>query len=46
YTLMNGDEIFLTNAIHGIQWVGQFKEKFYTNKLSLFFTDKLNKLAV
>lgn len=46
YTLMNGDEIFLTNAIHGIQWVGQFKEKFYTNKLSLFFIDKLNKLAV
>lgn len=45
YTLMNGDEIFLTNSIHGIQWVGQFKEKFYTNKLSLFFIDKLNQLA-
>ncbi len=46
YTLMNADEIFLTNAIQGIQWVGQFKEKFYTNKLSLFFIDKLNQLTV
>lgn len=45
YTLMNADEIFLTNAIQGIQWVGQFKEKFYTNKLSQFFTDKLNQLS-
>jgi branched-subunit amino acid aminotransferase/4-amino-4-deoxychorismate lyase len=46
YTLMNGDEIFLTNAINGIQWVGQFKDKFYTNKMALFFIDKLNQLTV
>lgn len=42
YTLLNGDEIFLTNAIHGIQWVGQFKQKYYTNQMAKFFIDKLN----
>ncbi len=45
YTIMNGDEVFLTNAINGIRWVGQFKQKYYTNKLAQFFTDKLNELA-
>lgn len=43
-TLMNGDEVFLTNAIKGVQWVGQFKNKFYTNRMSVFFTEKLNEL--
>ena len=46
YTLMNGDEVFLTNSVNGIQWVGQFKDKFYTNKMALFFIDKLNQLTV
>lgn len=45
-TLMNGDEIFLTNSINGVQWVGQFKQKFYTNKLSQFFIEKLNELCL
>ncbi len=45
YTLMNGDEVFLTNSINGIRWVGQFKDKFYTNKMSQFFVDKLNSLS-
>jgi branched-chain amino acid aminotransferase len=45
HTLTNGDEVFLTNAIKGIQWVGQFKNKFYTNQKALFFTEKLNELA-
>mgnify|MGYP002381427620 CR=1 FL=1 len=45
YTLMNADEVFLTNAIKGVQWVGQFKDKFYTNKTAAFFTDKLNLLT-
>ena len=44
-TLMNGDEVFLTNSIKGIQWVGQFKQKYYTNKIAQFFTDKLNQLT-
>jgi branched-chain amino acid aminotransferase len=30
----NADEIFLTNAIAGIRWVGQFGNREYTNKLS------------
>lgn len=45
YTIMNGDEVFLTNSIGGIRWVGQFKQKYYTNKMAMFFTEKLNKLA-
>jgi branched-chain amino acid aminotransferase len=45
YTLMNGDEVFLTNAIQGIQWVGQYKDKFYTNKMAQFFMEKLNQIT-
>ncbi|MBI2722546.1 MAG: aminotransferase class IV [Bacteroidetes bacterium] len=44
-TIMMGDEVFLTNSIKGIQWVGQFKQSFFTNKMAQFFTDKLNELA-
>lgn len=44
-TLMNGDEVFLTNAIYGVQWVGQFKSKFYTNQQCLFFIEQLNLLT-
>jgi branched-subunit amino acid aminotransferase/4-amino-4-deoxychorismate lyase len=45
YTLMNGDEVFLTNSVNGIRWIGQFKDKFYTNKMSQFFTEKLLQLT-
>lgn len=45
YTIMNGDEIFLTNSINGIRWVGQFKDRFYTNKMSQFFMEKLQNLT-
>lgn len=44
-TIMNGDEMFLTNCIKGVQWVGQFKHKYYTNKMAQLFTDKLNSLV-
>jgi branched-subunit amino acid aminotransferase/4-amino-4-deoxychorismate lyase len=44
-SLMNGDEIFLTSSIRGIRWVGQYKTKFFTNKMSVFFTEKLNELT-
>ncbi|MDI1355572.1 MAG: aminotransferase class IV [bacterium] len=45
YTLMNADELFLTNSISGIQWVGQFKDKFYTNQVTQFLFEKLLKLC-
>lgn len=45
-TLMNGDEVFLSSSIRGIQWVGQFKQKFYTNKTAQFFIEKLNHLTI
>lgn len=44
-SLMNGDEVFLTSSIRGIQWVGQYKNKFYTNRMAAFFTEKLNELS-
>jgi branched-chain amino acid aminotransferase len=43
-TLMNADEVFLTNAVRGIRWVSQYKMKNYQNRLAGFFTDKLNEL--
>ncbi len=45
YTLINADEIFLTNTINGIHWVGQFKERFYTNKMAQFLGEKLRNLS-
>jgi branched-chain amino acid aminotransferase len=45
YTLLNADEIMLTNSISGLKWVGQFREKFYTNKFSQLFTEKLLALS-
>jgi len=45
YTLLNGDEVFLTNSIQGINWIGQYKDRFYTNKMSQFFHEKLMELV-
>ncbi|MGB4773648.1 MAG: aminotransferase class IV [Daejeonella sp.] len=42
--LNEADEVFLTNATRGIQWVMGFNNKRYFNKVSRFLTDKLNKL--
>ncbi len=41
-TMMNADEVFLTNAVQGVRWIGQYKTKNYVNKTSTFFTEKLN----
>jgi branched-chain amino acid aminotransferase len=32
--LMNADEMFLTNAVSGLRWVGEFKGKTYSNNLA------------
>lgn len=44
--LLNSDELFLTNAINGIRWVGQYKEKQYSNTTSVLLVEKLNSKCV
>ncbi len=44
-TIMNADEVFLTNAVHGIRWVELYKTKTYSNKMAIYFNDKLNQLV-
>ncbi len=41
--LLDADEIFLTNAISGVQWVVAYKHKRYFNKAAKFFIGELNK---
>ncbi len=43
--LHNADEVFLTNAIKGIEWVAQFKTKFYQSRMTQFFSQKINEEA-
>lgn len=42
--LNEADEVFLTNAAKGIQWVMGYNNKRYFNKISRFLSEKLNKL--
>jgi branched-chain amino acid aminotransferase len=42
--LLVADEVFFTNAIKGIQWVGGYRTKRYYNSISKKFTDLLNQL--
>jgi branched-chain amino acid aminotransferase len=44
--LIRADEIFLTNAVQGIQWVGAYKSKRYFNKVSKTLIDALNEFVV
>ncbi len=41
--LMDADEIFLTNAIAGIKWVGSFKSKRYYHKMSDILIQEINR---
>lgn len=41
--LLTTDEVFLTNAAKGIQWVGAFRHKRYYNDTSRLLTEVLNK---
>lgn len=40
--LNEADEVFLTNAINGVQWVMGFNEKRYFNEVSRFLMSKLH----
>ncbi|HRG58383.1 MAG TPA: aminotransferase class IV [Bacteroidia bacterium] len=44
--LIRADEIFLTNAVQGIQWVGAYKSKRYFNKVSKTLLDALNEFVL
>jgi branched-chain amino acid aminotransferase len=44
--LIRADEIFLTNAVQGIQWIGAYKSKRYFNKVSKTLTDALNEFVL
>lgn len=44
-TLKAADEVWLTNAIKGIQWVGSLGGEVYTHKLAQKFTELLNQAA-
>ena len=43
--LLQADELFLTNAIKGIEWVVAYREKRYFNKTTKEILDELNKLV-
>ncbi len=43
--LLGADELFLTNAIHGIRWVVAYKQKRYFNNTSKRLIEKLNELV-
>ena len=43
--LLMADEVLLTNAIRGIQWVNAFKHKRYFSDLSEKLIDKINEMA-
>jgi branched-chain amino acid aminotransferase len=44
--LLQADELFLTNAIKGIEWVVAYREKRYFNKATKGILDELNKLVL
>jgi branched-subunit amino acid aminotransferase/4-amino-4-deoxychorismate lyase len=44
--LIRADEIFLTNAVLGVQWIGAYKSKRYFNKVSKTLIDALNEFVI
>lgn len=42
FELQRADEVFLTNSIAGVQWVGQYRKKVYTNDVAQKVLEKLN----
>ena len=43
--LLDADEVFITNAIQGIQWIGAYKDKRYFNFVSKKLILRLNEKA-
>lgn len=43
--LVKADEVFLTNAVKGIQWVASYRTKRYFNKTSSLLTEHLRSLT-
>ncbi|MBM55709.1 MAG: hypothetical protein CMB32_04025 [Euryarchaeota archaeon] len=43
HELIKADEVFLTNALRGIQWVASFRTKRYFNKTASMLIEELNK---
>jgi branched-chain amino acid aminotransferase len=41
--IFTADEMFLTNAIHGLKWVGEYKSKKYELKMAQLLSAALNK---
>jgi len=46
FELINADEIFLTNSIKWIQWVGRYKNKSFKNDISAYLFQKLQQLVL
>lgn len=44
--LLGADELFLTNALHGLRWVVAYKQKRYFNNIAKKLVEKLNEYAV
>ena len=45
FELQRADEIFITNASKGVQWVGQYRKKEYGNECSEILVKRLNVAA-
>jgi branched-chain amino acid aminotransferase len=43
--LDDAEEVFITNAVDGIQWIGAFRQRRYYKKAAKVLTDKLNEKA-
>ncbi len=43
--LLQADEMFLTNAVNGVQWVASYRQKRYYNKATKEILEELNKLV-
>ncbi len=41
--LLVADEVFITNVVRGLQWVGSYRQKRYYNKITRDLVEKLNR---